>query len=373
MTVMSQECAPTVTRADCVRVSKTPRILQLIHSNEAGGVEALSASIAGGLTRHGMKIDTHFLYPSFAIGKWTKIKGIAKTVVEIVRRRPDVLVAYQSTASVLVGVVGRIVGVPLRIVHQTSVPEAVNPLICALDKWVGAHTFYSVNVANSQTTLTAYSTYAAAYRQRMVLIEHGLSPPASRTSRSQTLARWNVPDDGPVLVTAGRLSDQKAQDVLIKALPLVPGARLVIAGGGPNEAAYRALAAGLGVADRTHFLGYVSREEVGDLLGTADAFVFPTRWETFGLAPVEAAMVGVPVVASDLAVLREVLTVDGRSCTTFIDTRAAEAWAEAINAVLQAPSSRKRAADFAPSLCAKYAESRMLDAYVQLVAESLRR
>ena len=347
------------------------RVMQLVHSNEHGGVEALSASIAEGLAQQGVTVETHFLYPKFAVGKWTKIRGIVTTIREIARRRPDVLIAYQSTASVLVGVIGWMCRVPVRIVHQTSVPDEVDPAVRALDRWTGAHRFYTANIANSRATVQAFDHYPGAYRSALSLIEHGVKPPEPRCSRAETLARFGIPADSSILLNAGRLSDQKAQDVVIRALPLLAGMRFVVAGGGPNEAAYRALAADLGVAERVHLLGYVSRDDVGDLLGAADVFVFPSLWETFGLAPAEAAMVGVPVIASDLAVLREVLSVDGANgrlpCAAFVAGNAPGDWAAAITAVAGSADSRHDAQTRAPLLRAKYGEDRMIAAYVDLV------
>ena len=65
-------------------------------------------------------------------------------------------------------------------------------------------------------------------------------------------------------------------------------------------------------------------------LKSLDVFVFPTRMETFGLAAVEAAQAGVPVVASDIDVLREVLTLDGEPCALFVDPDYTEGFAKAV-------------------------------------------
>ena len=145
------------------------RVLQLVHSNEAGGVEALSASIAHGLAAEGITVATHFLYPAFAVGKLTKIRGILATIAEIIRRRPDVLIAYQSTASVLTGAAGWLAGVPVRIVHQTSVPGEVNPIVRRLDRWAGSCGLYTANIANSHATAEAFSAYPPSYLANLSL------------------------------------------------------------------------------------------------------------------------------------------------------------------------------------------------------------
>lgn len=348
---------------------RTPRILQLIHSDEAGGVEALAAIIAGGLAARGAPVATHFLYPAFTAGKAVKIRGMLGAARRILTERPDVLIAYQSTASVMTGLVGRLAGIRTRIVHQTAMPEAVHPLVRWLDKSVGGSGAYTVNIVNSAATDAAFAAYPAHYRRYVRRIEHGLEPLVARTPRAATLARFGVPDDMAVLLAAGRLSDQKAQDRIIRALPLLPPCRLVLAGGGPNEDAYRALARELGVEARVHFLGFLARADVGDLLGAADVFVFPSVWETFGLAPVEAAMAGVPVVAADLPVLREVMSADGTTVARFADASDARAFAAEIAAVLNDPAARDKARGFASRIADKYALDKMVDAYVALVLE----
>ena len=365
---MGVSSEPLATEAVAIATgTRPPRVLQLIHSNEAGGVEALANIIAGGLARHGVPVETHFLYPAFAVGKGVKIRGMLATAARLVKERPDIVIAYQSTASAITGLIGRLVGIRTRIVHQTAMPEAVHPLVRMLDKTAGSFGFYTVNIANSAATDAAFAAYPARYRANMRRIEHGLAPLRPRADRATTLARYGVPDDLPVLLAAGRLSDQKAQDRIIRALAQPQGerCRLVLAGGGPNEAQYRKLAADLGVTGRVHFLGYVAREDIGDLLGAADVFVFPSVWETFGLAPVEAAMAGVPVVAADLAVLREVMSADGETTARFVDTTDAGRFATAIAAAISEGPARARA--FAPRIADKYALERMVDAYVALV------
>jgi L-malate glycosyltransferase len=357
----------------------TTDILQLVHSNEAGGVEVLAALIQDGLIARGVPIRTHVLYGAGGLGRIGRLKAAMATVWKIIRERPQVLMAYQSTASIVVGVVGGLIGCRLRIVHQTALPSEVHPALRLLDKVAGTIGLYSVNIANSKATATAFATYPANYVKHLRLIEHGLTAPVPQASRAVTLSGLAIPDDQPILLHVGRLSDQKAQDLIIRSLPTVPRGRLVLAGGGPNDAAFRALATHLGVAERVHFLGNLSREQVTDLYGAADLFVFPSTWETFGLAPVEAAMVGLPIIAADLAVLREVLSVANKTTVRFVaapgpETSAApaqsspeHAWALAINASLADPELQAAARQHAVGIRAKYSEERMVMAYVDLI------
>lgn len=113
----------------------------------------------------------------------------------------------------------------------------------------------------------------------------------------------------PLFVYLGRLRRYKRVDVLLHALATLRrsgiDAELRIAGRGEHEGALRALAGRLGIADRVHFLGFVSEPEKRDLLRAAWAHVFPSPKEGWGITNLEAAACGTPSVASDAPGLRE--------------------------------------------------------------------
>ena len=99
-----------------------------------------------------------------------------------------------------------------------------------------------------------------------------------------------------VLLTLGRLHVKKAQDVLIKAMPLIPNAQLLIAGSGELRAQLEDLAREFDVADRVHFLGL--RKDIGNLFRHADVCVFPSRFEPLGNVILEAWATRTPLVAA---------------------------------------------------------------------------
>jgi 1,2-diacylglycerol 3-alpha-glucosyltransferase len=115
---------------------------------------------------------------------------------------------------------------------------------------------------------------------------------------------------GPIALFAGRLGKEKNLDLVLDAFALaavrLPSARLVIAGEGPYESELRAHAASLECADRIEFTGGLEKADLGSWYRAADAFVFASTTETQGLVLVEAMAHGVPVVAVDCPVSREV-------------------------------------------------------------------
>lgn len=112
---------------------------------------------------------------------------------------------------------------------------------------------------------------------------------------------------GRLLVSVGALIERKGQRYAIEALPALPDATLVLIGRGEDEAALRAQASALGVADRVRFTGPLPATEIADWLRAADAMVLPTRSEGVANAWVEALACGTPVVTCDVGGARELL------------------------------------------------------------------
>jgi glycosyltransferase involved in cell wall biosynthesis len=345
------------------------RILQIIHDRERGGVQKLAAMIEQGLSPR-FTVETAYLYPRAGVPAFTKLVYAWRMARTIWRGGFDTLIAYQSTASILVGVAGWLGGCRLRVVHQTCTPAETPRLLRLTDRLAGTLGLYSANIVNSAATWAAFARYPAYYRRSMILIEHGLDAPKPTRSRAETRARFKLPAGQPILLNVGRLAPQKNQDVLIRALACLPQAHLALAGAGPRYEAFHALAVTLGVDDRLHLLGALPDDDIANLYAAADLFLFPSIWETFGLAAAEAAMAGMPMVVANLAVLREVLRADGAEPVVFVAPSDLEGWISAIDRALgeiggSAPTARLNA-PFARAIARKYSRQRMTESYLSL-------
>lgn len=175
--------------------------------------------------------------------------------------------------------------------------------------------------------------------------------------------------DVPKLIAVGRLNDQKEYPTLFKALALVKRPwRLSIVGTGPRERMLRQLADRLRISSRILWLGY--REDVSELLAASDLFCFPSRYEGLGLAAIEAAAAGVPVVASDLPALHEVFGDDGAA---FVPVGDVPGFAHAIDHVLEHPSMAIMMAQrMVPRIRATFSIDRMVDRYAKLYRSLLK-
>ena len=117
-----------------------------------------------------------------------------------------------------------------------------------------------------------------------------------------------APAAPPYVLCAGTVEERKDLATAVRAIARIPGLRLVSAGPMTHYAVevHREIAR-LELWDRVDMRGYVSDDELLDLYARASALIFPSHYEGFGLPPLQALAAGVPVVASRIAVLEEVL------------------------------------------------------------------
>ena len=158
------------------------------------------------------------------------------------------------------------------------------------------------------------SRFSAAFG-RLAALEHlpsGVDTEVYRpdpAARAEVRARHGL-GDRPVVVCVSRLVPRKGQDVLIRALPAirerVPGAALLIVGGGPYRGRLEALAMSVGVAGHVVLTGSVPWSELPAHYNAGDVFAMPCRTrgrgldvEGLGIVFLEASATGLPVVAGN--------------------------------------------------------------------------
>lgn len=175
-------------------------------------------------------------------------------------------------------------------------------------------------IAISQAVYDSYAPMLPDARHRLTLIPYGVpTEEFGRPPDQGTLERLRrelaLDGEGPVLINVARLViAHKDQLSLIRAMRVVrqylPGARLLIVGEGKDRPIIEHEIRNLHLNEVVLLLG--NRHDVSALLALADVFVFPSRYEGFGLAVAEAMAAGKPVVASRVAPLTE-LVEDGGS------------------------------------------------------------
>lgn len=120
---------------------------------------------------------------------------------------------------------------------------------------------------------------------------------------------YAMPAGAPVFVTSGRLSPEKNQARMIRAMQIVvrqqPRAQLVIIGSGPLHAELTALISSLGLQGNIRLAGF--HRNPFPLIAAADCFVFSSNYEGQGLALIEAMILGLPIVTTEYNVVHSVV------------------------------------------------------------------
>lgn len=155
-------------------------------------------------------------------------------------------------------------------------------------------------VANSKAAVEQLQREGVE-RTRIALIPNGIDLAAFAPPPARVIVRK--------IAMVANLRPEKGHDLLIDAAPAIlarePEAEFFIAGDGPLRQALETRATGRGVASRFHFLGQCN--DVPALLATSDLFVLPSRSEAFPNAVIEAMAAGLPVVASEVGGIPELV------------------------------------------------------------------
>jgi glycosyltransferase involved in cell wall biosynthesis len=190
-----------------------------------------------------------------------------------------------------------------------------SPVVATLHNVIPGRTkqreFASHAMLRSTDDIIAVSDDVGRYLEKLdlrhVVVKNGLLPP-----RLDPAARERLGLDPNAFVVGGigRLHHQKGWDVLCAAAPVVrarrPDLEIVVVGDGPLSEELRQAPG----ADSVRFLGYMA--DASSLLGAFDLLVVPSRYEGFGLVALEGMSAGVPIVASRVNGLVEVIGDSGR-------------------------------------------------------------
>lgn len=201
-----------------------------------------------------------------------------------------------------------------RVAKQRGIPFVLNPYYTNTGnrrtvKWQLYRILYGRATVAAADAVVVISPFERELLQqdrfllpRIELIPPGIDPKEFDIPAENPYPGWGVASE-QILLFAGRIAKSKGLDILLRALPAirreVPTVRLVIIGedfGFRSECA--ALASRLGVADAVSFPGRVSRQELLGAYRHARVFVFPSRFEAFGIVLLEAGASGCPVVAT---------------------------------------------------------------------------
>ncbi|ACY47788.1 glycosyltransferase family 4 protein [Rhodothermus marinus] len=310
----------------CKKYEKRKKIINLVTQMEMGGAQKAAYLICKELIRREYDAEIWFLYkkrPGYEKYGFVKclydkkpdnliefIRLLLKLFFWMKKARPEGVITYTHYANIIGNLVALIAGISNRMATQHSPSWSYPHLARLLDKLFGTIGVYTSNVYVSESLAESFLNYPKSYKQRSRVIVNGLpTPKSSFDSKEKAKSYFGFSENTIVLSNVGRLSYPKNQLFLLQVISNIndPDVVLVIAGEGELRMEIESEIYRRKLSDRVFLLGELPYEKVCDLLLASDIFVFPSLYESFGYALVEAMMMGLPVIASDIPAHREVV------------------------------------------------------------------
>lgn len=232
-----------------------------------------------------------------------KAHSVFLDIVEILNEeRTEVLHCERLIAGVLGVPAGRITGVRRTFVRRGNLPWWPSRPVRILDRWTMA--LATGVITPTRAVRDGYIAAHGLAASRFHLLPHGLARPPTFPTRSERKRAMGI------VGCVANFNWRKDHTTLFEAFAAVtqhfPDARLKLVGSGPDEQKLRAATRELGVDAVTDFLGH--RDDVPVVLHDFDCLVLPSKTEGFGRVLIEAMAAGVPVIATAVGGIPEVVT-----------------------------------------------------------------
>jgi len=310
------------------------RVLHIIDSLHLGGAQEVVLNLATcGSARFRHEVATmhgHGIYWDRLRQAGVKVHSLsphkllpfylASIPWRLLADRPDILHCHLIPSNIIAKPLGALLGVPVVINHDhtNDTRRADSRLLLALDRF--SNRFASHIVAVSASCRDFLITRESIPTSDVTLVPNAIdlrrfSPAVAR--RDHARLKLGLPASARVVAGVGRLNPQKNfalfLDIAAQLAPRFPNLHFLLAGDGPEEKMLRDKAAALGISDRVTFSGYVADTRLVYL--AADVLLMPSRYEGLPMTLLEAMAMGLPVVASQLDGIAEVI---GDGCEGFL-------------------------------------------------------
>ena len=291
------------------------KILMVLNTLRAGGADVLACDLALGLTDLGPTCAIAVLHgnsedssvggvPVHTLAGPVSMKRLPSALCRLLilcrRERPDIVHSHGEAPDLLCRVVCGILGLHHVVTAHTERPWHWRPRLGRILERCGVRfTAWYVAVSGAVADVCK-SSFGVPDSKMSVIANWPCIPPAI----GRNTAEDAPPTGSPTIINVARLHGQKSHDTLLESFRLVrkvwPQAMLWIAGNGPEEKRLRQIA-GEGVL----FLGH--RTDVRQLLRRSDLFVLSSIWEGQPLSMLEAMAEAVPVVATRVGGVPEII------------------------------------------------------------------
>lgn len=304
-------------------------VVHIIDHLGLGGAQQVLADLAARQVRQGLRVTLINLRGPTDLSRRINARGVTVYSLDLPRwsprqlsalitllgsLRPSLVHLHLMTAHVVGRLAAVVVGVPAVVVHDHEASAEIythpGPLL-VLRRLIEplappmrtAYIVLSADAVDYSVTIRRWP------RAAIYCVPNGVDPAffADLTlSRAEARTRLGLPHDRCIIGCAGRLSSVKGVDCLINALTLLPvGVHIAVAGDGPQRSVLMAQADAQGLSHRIHWLGRLA--DLRPFFRACDVYAQPSRREAFGLAVAEAAVMGLPIVASNVGGLRDLV------------------------------------------------------------------
>ena len=363
-----------------------------------GGAQKLLLEQALWFHSHGHRVTVLFFYDRDNLHeKWTKtypfeihnleafykksggilslpklLSGLMKLWRILKRERFDAIITFTHDSNVLGMPLAKLAGIPAR--GGTHLGE-----IRGMSKWrEGLHTFLVNRGVVQKLVASSARTKNNAIEvgvdpQKITTIYNAIMPfDVSHIDRTAVRQKIGLKKDDVFFVAVGRLVYEKGHEFLVEAMSTVmksdSQAIAGICGAGPLQDPLQAQIEKLNLQDKVKLLG--QWDEIPELLAASDVFVLPSRWEGLPMALLEGMMAGLPVIATQVEGVDEVVQPGEHGL--LVPLESPSELAQAILQLLRSPQDRQRMGRAARErVLNSYTTDRMCEAYLQVIKKGL--
>ncbi len=233
------------------------------------------------------------------------LRSLRRLVQPLRSQHVDLIHAHKFGSNVWGAFLGRSLGVPVVIAHEHTWSFEGQLPRRLVDRHLVAR-FSDAVIAVSDADRERMVAKVKMPPEKVVVVPNGISFHSGDGDAIRQ--ELQIGPDAPVLVQTAGLRPQKAVEVMLRAMAILltthPDARLLVAGGG-DQSALRATATELGLGEGVCFLG--ARGDVPDILAAADVGVLSSDFEGMPLAVLEYMAAGLPVVATEVGGVPEIV------------------------------------------------------------------
>lgn len=310
------------------------------------------------------------------ITPWSDLRATVELYRHLRRRRFDVVHTQTAKAGIVGRVAARLARVPVIVYTAHAFPfhEYLSPwrirLYALLERL--ASLLCDAIAVDSECVRSRGLAFHVAPPEKIRVIPMGIDterfdPGKYRAERAAIRAELGLKPDAMVVGAVARFVPDKGLDVLLQTVSLLakrfPDLQCLLAGDGPLREDLRNLSSALGLEGHVLFAGY--RTDIPRVLSALDLYMLPTRREGFGVAFAEAMSMEVPVIASRIPPLDEIVA-DGHT-GALAGVGDAEAFARAAEPLLADPDHRRKMGQAARRrVLERFEQSLMCRAYERL-------